>query len=196
MNIFFIRHGETNWNKDHLFQGKTNIPLNSNGIKQAEKLSNSLKNEKIDIIFSSPLDRALQTANIINEHHHAPIYIDEQILERSLGELEGQSSANYDLPSLLDQILDLSRKDNSVHNVESLHILLNRAYQFLNTLILKYNNTDNNIYIVTHGSTLLALMLILGQLDTSKPLYQYGFENCCLHKVCNPKIRITLEEIN
>ncbi len=196
MNIFFIRHGETDWNKEHLFQGKSNIPLNSNGIKQAENLANSLKNEKIDIIFSSPLDRALQTANIINKYHHATLYLDNQILERGLGELEGQCSNNYDLPTLLEQILELSHKDNSIYHVESLQILLNRAYHFLNTLISKYNNTNNNIYIVTHGSTLLALMLILGQLDTSKPLYQYGFENCCLHKVCNPKLNITLEEIN
>lgn len=196
MNIFLIRHGETNWNKEHLFQGKSNIPLNCNGIKQAEKLSNSLKEEKIDIIFSSPLDRALQTANIINKYHHAPVYIDEQISERSLGNLEGQNSANYDLAVLLEQILDLSQKENAIYQVETLHLLLNRTYQFLNTLILKYGNTDNNIYIVTHSSTLLALMLILGQLDTSKSLQQYGFENCFVYKVSNPKIRITLEEIN
>ena len=192
MNICIIRHGQTDWNKENLFQGRSNIPLNSIGIEQAQKLAVSLKSKKIDFIFSSPLDRAIQTANIINQYHNIPLFIDEQIIERSLGDLEGKPSSQYNLPNLWNQILNLSQKEFSTYSVEPLVNLLERSSKFLNKLILKYGNSNSNIYIVAHGSINLALLLVLGKVDTSKPLHQFTIANCHCYTIKNPTIQYLL----
>ena len=58
MQLILIRHGKTDWNENERCQGASDIPLNQNGISQAEKLALSLKDEKIDFIYSSDLVRA------------------------------------------------------------------------------------------------------------------------------------------
>ena len=81
MNIYIVRHGETNYNKQNLFQGLTNIPLNSNGKKQAEELAEDIKSININYIYSSPLKRAIQTANIINKYFSKDIIISYNFLK-------------------------------------------------------------------------------------------------------------------
>lgn len=188
MKICIIRHGETDWNKENLFQGRSNISLNDVGISQAKELAISLKNEKIDLIISSPLDRAVQTAQFINEYHNAPLVKEPQIVERALGDLEGKNAFNYDLPNLWNNILNLSKKDTSIYHVETLNDMLKRCFYFLESLISKYSNTDKNIYIVCHGSIILALLLLLGEVDISKPLEQFQIKNCCCYTIQNPSI--------
>lgn len=74
-----FRHGETDWNKRELIQGDVNIPLNKNGIEQAEKVRGVMIKEKIDFVFSSDLLRAVQTAKIIFPRHkiHKTTYLRE-----------------------------------------------------------------------------------------------------------------------
>ena len=65
MTIILVRHGQTDWNLKKLMQGRTDIPLNETGRVQALEVKEKLKNERIDICFSSPLSRTLTTAKII-----------------------------------------------------------------------------------------------------------------------------------
>ena len=65
MEILLVRHGQTEWNLLTKVQGKADVELNEQGIKQAEETRNYLKNEKIDLILCSPLKRTMQTAEII-----------------------------------------------------------------------------------------------------------------------------------
>ena len=65
MILYIIRHGETEWNKMGKMQGKTDISLSEDGRKLAQKTADGLKNIKFDYIFSSPLERAYETACII-----------------------------------------------------------------------------------------------------------------------------------
>ena len=65
MDIYLIRHGETDWNKTKRLQGVTDIPLNACGIELAEKTAEGLKNVPFDRIYTSPLIRAKKTAEII-----------------------------------------------------------------------------------------------------------------------------------
>src|SRR5699024_6004320 len=87
--IRLIRHGETNWNKEGRIQGKTDIPLNETGRIQAEECAASLKHSEWDIIISSPLKRAKQTAEIINKNLHLPIMEMSAFAERNYGDAEG-----------------------------------------------------------------------------------------------------------
>ena len=107
MKIKFVRHGETDLNYPvRRMQGISDYDLNSNGIKQAEAIRNKLAEEDFDIIISSPLKRAKHTAEIINEFKKLDIILDDRIIERNYGQLEGQlfnkdyCNLDYDFESI------------------------------------------------------------------------------------------------
>jgi probable phosphoglycerate mutase len=89
--ILLVRHGETDWNKEHRLQGYIDIPLNQEGILQAELLGQALEKEPIDIVYSSDLSRAFDTANAIAKRHSLPIFVDKQLRERNYGEIQGMT---------------------------------------------------------------------------------------------------------
>ena len=96
MAVLMTRHGQTDWNVEKRVQGKADIELNETGIEQAKITSEKLKNEKIDVIISSPLKRAKQTAEIINQTLNCPIIYEDGISERDFGEFEGKQRTDFD----------------------------------------------------------------------------------------------------
>jgi isoleucyl-tRNA synthetase len=89
--ITFVRHGETDWNVSKRLQSFTDNPLNTKGIKQAEHVTEKLKNEKFDLILVSPRKRAKQTAETINSVLHLPVIIEKDLEERNYGDWEGKT---------------------------------------------------------------------------------------------------------
>ena len=81
MIIYIIRHGETDWNVLRKFQGRTDIPLNENGRQVAEWTREGLKEIDFDIVYTSPLRRAKETAQIIVGDRQIPIIEEERIIE-------------------------------------------------------------------------------------------------------------------
>lgn len=92
MEIYIIRHGKTDWNNVKRLQGRTDIELNDEGIELAKKTAKGLKDVKFDVIYSSPLKRAVKTAEIIAFGNDVPIIIDDRLMEISFGEYEGKHS--------------------------------------------------------------------------------------------------------
>ncbi|MCM1512232.1 MAG: histidine phosphatase family protein [Oxalobacter formigenes] len=89
--ILIIRHGQTDWNVSKRLQGHSDIPLNAKGREQAAALAETLRDEKLDAIFSSDLKRALETAHAIARLHNLPVQPDPAFRERSYGAFEGLS---------------------------------------------------------------------------------------------------------
>ena len=87
--IYLVRHGETDWNNDGRFQGHVNIPLNEKGKIQAQEAYEKLKAINFDLIYSSDLERAAETARIINAHREIPIRYDQRLRERDAGKYSG-----------------------------------------------------------------------------------------------------------
>lgn len=87
--ILLIRHGETAWNVERRVQGHLDIPLNGEGERQARLLGAALADEPIDVIVSSDLGRALQTAEAVAATRGMAITLDPQLRERSYGGFEG-----------------------------------------------------------------------------------------------------------
>lgn len=85
VKIIIVRHGETYSNQKGTYLGWTDIDLNQTGVEQAHEAKEKLKKEKIDIIYSSPLKRAIRTAEIINENHNLDILMSAKIKERNFG---------------------------------------------------------------------------------------------------------------
>jgi uncharacterized phosphatase len=91
-----LRHGQTDWNIEFLLQGVTDIPMNETGIEQIKMAAKAIKAEDWDIVLTSPLSRARQTAEIIADHVGFPKIVEKELLiERSFGEAEGLSHEQW-----------------------------------------------------------------------------------------------------
>ncbi|WP_413578468.1 histidine phosphatase family protein [Bdellovibrio sp. HCB290] len=89
--IYLYRHGQTDWNLIRRMQGHSDIPLNEEGRKQALELQSFFKKHPVEVMFSSDLMRAQQTAAIANEHLSAPTFVSEKFREVFLGDIEGMT---------------------------------------------------------------------------------------------------------
>ena len=81
MKVYIMRHGTTVWNEKNITQGRSQNRLSVSGKQLVEKVAKQNSALKIDVIFSSPLMRTMQTANIMNKYHNVPILKDERLTE-------------------------------------------------------------------------------------------------------------------
>ncbi|OGY85096.1 MAG: hypothetical protein A3F54_02395 [Candidatus Kerfeldbacteria bacterium RIFCSPHIGHO2_12_FULL_48_17] len=91
MKLIIVRHTQTDWNAVRRIQGHVDRPLNATGRKQARALAQTLRNLGAHTIISSDLQRAQQTAAILNETLQLPLTIDARLRESSFGEIEGMT---------------------------------------------------------------------------------------------------------
>jgi broad specificity phosphatase PhoE len=89
MRLILVRHGATDWNQQRRVQGLSNLGLNETGIKQAEALAQSLKDVKVDAIYTSPLRRAQETARAISRFHQVEVVTIDGLKELDVGEVDG-----------------------------------------------------------------------------------------------------------
>ena len=166
MKLILVRHGETHWNKDGLIQGgDSDIELNDTGLEQARKLAAFLKNEPIIAILSSPLQRAIATAEVIASHHNLPVEIDQGLRELKVGDLEGISISN--LRTTFSRFLLQWWQDGEamkLPNGESLVELQQRAWKVIKGLLERNNaspehNQDATAVVVSHYFVTLAIIL-------------------------------------
>lgn len=165
--IYIVRHGETDFNVEGRYGGRIDVPLNENGIKQAKMVSENLKNIKFDKVFSSPLIRAYQTAQII---YKGEIIKDDRLIERDNGDLEGK------LKTEIKDYIDFNDPNETKYNIESIIDFRNRINNFLDEITQKYSG--ENILIVTHaGVGIYARCYFEGEPDSNN--YQkYKIKNC------------------
>ncbi len=144
--IYIVRHGQTDWNLEGRRQGRIDIELNNNGIEQAKKLHEELKNIKFDIVFSSHLKRAYKTAQIISNND---IIIDNRIIERCNGKLEGKFKSDF------NGAVDFTSYKGQGYEIEPLLDFRERIKNFLDEIMVKYKN--KNVLIVTHAGVSIYL---------------------------------------
>ncbi len=156
MEILFVRHGKTAWNKQKKMQGNVDIPLSEEGIIHAQKMAEKLKDKKIDVAFCSPLGRARQTMKIINENRNKkiPTLIDDALIERNYALYEGRNKKtfNYDL------VWDYSNPLN-VENFFSFAWPI--IYFIFGKLLRGYK--DKTVLIVSHGGVSKVFEMILSK---------------------------------
>lgn len=93
MKLILVRHGETDSNKIGLALGREDVPLNATGQRQAQLLAHSLRDEPIAAVYTSPLRRALTTAQVIAESQGLTAQVEEGLMEMDVGEMEGMTFA-------------------------------------------------------------------------------------------------------
>ncbi|MES2214403.1 MAG: histidine phosphatase family protein [Pseudomonadota bacterium] len=143
--FYFIRHGETDWNKDRIIMGHTDIPLNQNGILQAYSAQKFFKDLTFDRIYASPLKRAYQTVEILNEHLKSSLVTDDDLMERGFGKYEG---GPHNPSSLLLKSSELPEGAESIEEVDE------RVLRAMQKILSESKSTP---LIVSHGGVFVAL---------------------------------------
>jgi len=149
--IGLLRHGQTNWNIDFRLQGIADIPLNATGIAQAELAGSLIDGDDWDVLLTSPLSRARETANIIAAAAGFDIIrVEPLLLERSFGEAEGL---------LYEEWRAKYQDTNLVPGAESLIELRDRALSLLDKLAVSY--AGQRVLTVSHGALIRKLLRIV-----------------------------------
>ena len=149
-HLGLLRHGQTDWNINFLLQGVTDIPMNQTGIEQVKLAAQAIRAEDWDVVLTSPLSRARQTAEIIaSQHGYTEIIEQELLIERSFGEAEGLSHEQWRAKySNLDVI----------PGGESRTQLAERSMLLLETISQEL--AGKRVLAISHGALIRALIAI------------------------------------
>jgi broad specificity phosphatase PhoE len=150
MEIWLIRHGETDWNRNGRVQGWTDIPLNATGRDQAKRLARWLKDVKFEHIYSSDLSRALDTAKAVASVHHMEVTTTKTMREQFFGQAEGLNRVEKD-----------KRFPNGAPDAETWEALEQRVSSFLKE-VASHHHTGP-ILVAAHGGVIRAALTWLGE---------------------------------
>lgn len=161
MKLILVRHGETYWNEERRVQGgDSDIELNEAGTRQARDLAAVLSdNNNIDAVVSSPLRRAVMTAEAIARQHQLPVETDERLREIEVGELEGLSLSNLNttFSNFLMQWWQGGYSEN-LPGGESLAKLQERSWAAIEHLLAEYKK-DGTVVVISHYFVILTIIL-------------------------------------
>lgn len=179
--VYLVRHGETSWNKEWLFQGHQDVELSEKGIEQARRVSERLKGVIFSSIYSSDLRRASKTAQIIAENQEIKVKETSDLREINFGEWEGRRYEN--LTEKESEYFQKWLKGPSKYRIpggESLTEMRERVINFLN-LVVSWVDEDNknkkgkkekghnkdveNILITAHGGTIKIIIAHVLNMD-------------------------------
>ena len=179
MELYIIRHGETDWNKEKRLQGRSDTELNEYGIELAEITAEALKDVKFDRIYSSPLKRAYKTAQIIKMDRNVEIQTDDRLIEICFGDIEGIPMSER--PPEFANFFEAPEKYVPANGGESYESLVERAKDFIYNEIVPLSNSCERVLIVAHGALNKALMLNLNHQEI-KDIWNGIFQrNCCVN---------------
>jgi broad specificity phosphatase PhoE len=166
--FWLVRHGQTDWNIERRFQGRTDIPLNETGITQAHTLAQTLTGQTFAAIYSSPLQRALQTAQVLSEHLQLPIQIEPGLVESAHGDWEGMClediKAQY--PELIQARRQNPLENRPPGNAESIPEVAARMAAAANSIA--QHHPQERVLITSHGLALAALICQARQISLNE----------------------------
>ena len=153
MILYLVRHGETNKNKSGLIQGITEADLSEKGIEDAKQLQDLVASLNIEVVISSPLRRARDTAKIITNNKF-PINIDDRIIERDWGLCEGAYIGDVDTVKCWNFYTNTNE-----NQIECVQDFMKRISEFLEEIRIKYK--DKNVLVVAHSAVLRAMHYVI-----------------------------------
>jgi broad specificity phosphatase PhoE len=162
--IFIIRHGETDWNIHGRYQGQADPPLNSHGKQQAYQLSDQLSQQDINILYTSPLARAKETAIILSQELGIQIQEDPRLMEIHQGDWQTRLRSEIEglYPDLFQQWQD-DPWQVAPPGGEHLHEVQKRVNLALDDIHRLHNG--ERIGIVTHRIPILLIKMRYQNLD-------------------------------
>lgn len=165
--LFLVRHGDTELNSAERYWGRSDVKLSSAGIEQAERLRDRLAVEKIDAVYSSNLERALVTAEIIASSHQLAVITCAELREVNFGQLEGLNFS--EISRLYPEVAKLWAERSTKLKYpggESLVEFNTRVSKFLSRL--DKHTVGETILIVAHAGVLRTLVCQLLGIDPQR----------------------------
>lgn len=166
--FYFIRHGQTDWNAQHKAMGITDIPLNSNGETQSREAIRQVKDLNIQTICHSPLKRARETAEILNQALQCPMVPIEELKEFNLGKFAGKIIGDW-----FDEWMD----GGLIPDGEPFKEFVERSLKGVNQALAE----KGPVLIVAHGGTYWAIQRAIQLMDLP------DLPNCLLANFSPPK---------
>jgi broad specificity phosphatase PhoE len=169
MRLYFVRHGQSVANVQRVISNRDLFhPLTELGRRQAEALAQSLADVPLAVIYSSPIVRAAETAQIVAATKGLPIQLADALREPDCGIMEGRGDeeawAEHD--RVMHDWVVQRQFDSRIEGGESYNDLRARCVPFIDRLVAAHGNSDRNVLLITHGSLLyLMLPLVLSNID-------------------------------
>lgn len=163
--LILLRHGESQWNLENRFTGWVDVPLSPKGEQEAAEAGKLLKSFEIDKLYTSVLQRAIETARIALEiagKSNVPTERDQALNERHYGDLQGLNKAETAEKFGADQV-KLWRRSYDVQppNGESLKDTAARTLPYFQDHIMKDIDSGENVLVVAHGNSLRSIVMSL-----------------------------------
>ncbi len=165
MELYVVRHGQTDWNKAHKIQGRANRSINLEGIEQIEKTAKKLTEIDFDSVYVSPLERAVQTAKILRGDEE--FVLDDRIIEIGFGKLEGEiykgikEKKPEEFSDVEKRIVDFFKFPDQYEPVEggeTYQSMLGRIDEFIEDLENKHKN-EEKILVVSHATVIHGILM-------------------------------------
>lgn len=164
MKIYLIRHGETDWNKLRRLQGQADIPLNEFGRQLARETEPALRDVPFDRVYTSPLKRARETAELVTAGRNLPIIEEPRLKEMGFGEFEGlccrEEGWNIPDPGFRD-FFNAPEKYRPPKGGESFQQVSDRLESFLKELYATEELQDKTVLLSTHGAALCGILRLI-----------------------------------
>lgn len=176
MRVWFVRHGETEWNRTKRYQGHSDIALNERGRRQAQEAAQALAAEPLQAVYSSDLVRAVETARAVAAPHGLEVRTLPGLRELHFGLWEGlryeEIMARW--PEQLQQLYDHPESGEAPEG-EGFAALAGRAWAALAD-ISRRHGPDEAVAVVAHGGTIRVLLCLLRQWDLGR-LWELSVEH-------------------
>jgi len=193
--IIFLRHGQAKNNTDRILAGRTEgIPLTETGIKQAEHTAELLQHMNISTVYSSPIQRAKHTAEIVGEHNSLDVTIDERLIELDMGKFTGMP---YD--EIFNNHGNVFMKFYNgeleiAHNgVETFSDVKKRVLGIVDHVI--ENHPDENVVLVTHMDPIKAMLSTIVDLSATN-LFELIIANASLNIFREKEQKFSISGLN
>jgi len=194
-SVIFLRHGQATNNIERILTGRTpGIPLTEKGIDQAEKAAKFLEQMNISAIYSSPIERARHTAEIVGKHNSLDVTIDDRLIELDMGKFTGVpydeifSSHGNVFMKFYNGELEIA------HNgVETFSEVKKRVLGIVDHVI--ENHPDQNVLLVTHMDPIKAMLSTVVDL-TPENLFELIIANASLNIFREHKRKFSISGLN
>jgi broad specificity phosphatase PhoE len=179
VTVILVRHGETEWNRREIFRGRADVELNERGREQAKALGAALDRRSIDVVYSSPLSRAVETAEAITGPHGMSVEIEDAFIDFHYGTWQGlpHDEVRQRYP---DMYHDWVERPHTVRmdGGESLRMVRRRAMQALMRVVDRHQ--DETVVVVAHRVVNKVMLCAVLELDNSH-FWRIRQDTCALN---------------
>jgi len=193
--IIFLRHGQAENNTKRILAGRTEgVPLTKTGVEQAERIAKYLKHMDISAIYSSPIERASNTAKIVADYNSLSYELDDRLIEIEMGKF---TRMNYDdmFAKYGNVFLKFYENDPVIaeHEVETFPNVQRRVLETVNHVVEKHKN--ENVILVTHMDPIKSILAMVMDLKP-KTLFELIIANASLTIITEQDRKFSLSAIN